>query len=101
MECRKRLLTLLTNVLYNSTLTDMETGYKVFRREVVDAMHLRENDFRIEPEITSQVLKGGRWRVYEIPISYYGRSYEEGKKITWRDGFGAITTLLRCRFTSH
>jgi glycosyltransferase involved in cell wall biosynthesis len=95
-----RLLTLLTNVLFNSTLTDMETGYKVFRREVVRAMNLRENDFRIEPEMTAQILKHGRWRVYEIPISYYGRSYDEGKKITWRDGFGAITTLLRCRFTS-
>lgn len=95
-----RLLTLLTNVLFNSTLTDMETGYKVFRREVVRAMNLRENDFRIEPEMTAQILKHGRWRVYEIPISYYGRSYDEGKKITWRDGFGAIATLLRCRFTS-
>jgi glycosyltransferase involved in cell wall biosynthesis len=95
-----RMLTLLTNVLYNSTLTDMETGYKVFRREVIDRMRLRENDFRIEPEMTAQMLKHGTWRVYEVPIAYYGRTYEEGKKITWRDGFGAIVTLLRCRFTS-
>jgi glycosyltransferase involved in cell wall biosynthesis len=92
-----RLLTLLTNVLFNSTLTDMETGYKVFRREVVDGFRLRENDFRIEPEMTAQVLKNPRLRVYEMPISYYGRTYEEGKKITWKDGLGAVKTLLRCR----
>lgn len=94
-----RFLTLLTNLLYNSTLTDMETGYKVFRREVVDSFHLRENDFRIEPEMTAQVLGNANLRVYELPISYYGRTYEEGKKITWRDGLKALTTLLRCRFT--
>ncbi|HEX6508925.1 MAG TPA: glycosyltransferase family 2 protein [Chloroflexota bacterium] len=92
-----RLLTLLTNVLFNSTLTDMETGYKVFRREVVDGFRLRENDFRIEPEMTAQVLRNSQLRVYEMPIAYYGRTYEEGKKITWRDGMGAITTLVRCR----
>jgi glycosyltransferase involved in cell wall biosynthesis len=92
-----RLLTLLTNVLFNSTLTDMETGYKVFRREVVDGFNLRENSFRIEPEMTAQVLRNSHLRVYELPISYYGRTYEEGKKITWRDGFGAIVTLVRCR----
>jgi glycosyltransferase involved in cell wall biosynthesis len=95
-----RMLTLLTNVLFNSTLTDMETGYKVFRREVVERMRLRENDFRIEPEITAHVLKDPALRVYEMPIAYYGRSYDEGKKITWRDGFAAIATLLRCRFTA-
>ncbi|HZU14518.1 MAG TPA: glycosyltransferase family 2 protein [Chloroflexota bacterium] len=93
-----RFLTLLTNVLYNSTLTDMETGYKVFRREVVEQLSLRENDFRIEPEITSQVLKIPGLRIYEMPIAYYGRTYDEGKKITWRDGVGAMITLLRCRF---
>jgi glycosyltransferase involved in cell wall biosynthesis len=92
-----RLLTLMTNVLFNSTLTDMETGYKVFRREVVDGFRLRENDFRIEPEMTAQVLRNPNLRVYEMPIAYYGRTYEEGKKITWRDGFGALTTLVRCR----
>lgn len=92
-----RFLTLLTNVLFNSTLTDMETGYKVFRREVVDGFKLRSNDFRIEPEMTAQVLQNPGLRVYEMPISYYGRTYEEGKKITWRDGFGAVVTLLRCR----
>ncbi|HLJ67158.1 MAG TPA: glycosyltransferase family 2 protein [Chloroflexota bacterium] len=93
-----RFLTLLTNILYNTTLTDMETGYKVFRREVVDGFRLRENDFRIEPEMTAQVLRNPRLRVYEMPIAYYGRTYEEGKKITWRDGFGALLTLLRCRW---
>ncbi len=92
-----RLLTLLTNILFNSTLTDMETGYKVFRREIVDGFRLRENDFRIEPEITAQVLSNRNARVYEMPISYYGRTYEEGKKITWRDGVGAVRTLIRCR----
>lgn len=95
-----RLLTLLTNVLFNSTLTDMETGSKVFRRHVIDGMSLRENDFRIEPEMTAQVLKNPGIRVYEMPISYYGRTYEEGKKITWHDGIGAIMTLMRCRFLS-
>ncbi|GAC1400056.1 MAG: glycosyltransferase family 2 protein [Chloroflexota bacterium] len=92
-----RFLTLLTNLLFNSTLTDMETGYKVFRREVVESFQLRENDFRIEPEMTAQVLSNHIWRVYEMPISYYGRTYEEGKKITWRDGVGALKTLIRCR----
>ena len=92
-----RFLTLLTNILFNSTLTDMETGYKVFRREVVESFSLRENDFRIEPEMTAQVLRNSRLRVYEMPISYYGRTYDEGKKITWRDGAKAIRTLTRCR----
>lgn len=96
-----RFLTLLTNVLFNSTLTDMETGYKVFRREVVDGFQLRADDFRIEPEMTAQVLRNNQLRVYEMPISYYGRSYDEGKKITWRDGFGAIVTLVRCRFRRY
>jgi glycosyltransferase involved in cell wall biosynthesis len=92
-----RFLSLLMNVLYNSTLTDMETGYKVFRREVVDSFRLRENDFRIEPEMTAQVLRNPQWRVYELPISYYGRTYAEGKKITWRDGVKALGTIIRCR----
>jgi glycosyltransferase involved in cell wall biosynthesis len=95
-----RLLTLLTNILYNSTLTDMETGFKVFRRDVVNNFRLRESDFRIEAEMTAQVLRNPRLRVYELPISYYGRSYDEGKKITWKDGVWAVLTLFRCRFTS-
>jgi glycosyltransferase involved in cell wall biosynthesis len=92
-----RFLTLLTNLLFNSTLSDMETGYKVFRREVVDSFRLRENDFRIEPEMTAQVLRNPKLRIYELPIAYYGRTYDEGKKITWKDGIKAVVTLLRCR----
>ena len=93
-----RFLSLLTNVLYNTTLTDMETGYKAFTLEVLRAIEpLRESDFRIEPELTAKICRG-RFRVYELPISYYGRSYGEGKKITWRDGFPAIWALLKYRF---
>jgi len=92
-----RFLSLLTNVLYNTTLSDMETGYKAFRADVVKSLDLRSSDFAIEPEITAKVCRRGL-RVYEIPIAYYGRTYAEGKKITWRDGFRAIYTLLRERF---
>jgi glycosyltransferase involved in cell wall biosynthesis len=91
-----RFLSLLTNVLYNTTLSDMETGYKAFRSDVIRALDLREDRFGIEPEITAKVCKNGL-RIYELPISYYGRSYEEGKKITWRDGFRAVWVLLRVR----
>ncbi len=93
-----RLLTFLTNLLYNSTLTDMETGYKMFRREVVAGVTIRSRRFDVEPELTAKILKAKKWRVYEIPISYYGRSYEEGKKITWRDGLVALWTLIKFRF---
>jgi len=92
-----RILSLLTNVLYNTTLSDMETGYKAFRTEVLRSLDLREDDFAIEPEITAKVCKRNL-RVYELPISYYGRTYAEGKKITWRDGFKAMFVLLRVRF---
>ena len=92
-----RLITLIANVLYNNTLTDIETGYKVFRREVLQNLRLKSNDFCIEPEITARVFKKG-YRVYEVPISYYGRTYKEGKKITWKHGFGAIWTLIKYRF---
>jgi glycosyltransferase involved in cell wall biosynthesis len=93
-----RALSLLTNVLYNTTLTDMETGYKAFTLEVLRAIEpLRESDFRIEPELTAKICRGP-FRVYEIPISYYGRSYEEGKKITWKDGFPAVWALVKYRF---
>jgi glycosyltransferase involved in cell wall biosynthesis len=92
-----RFLSLLTNVLYNTTLSDMETGYKAFRTDVLRSLDLTEDDFGIEPEITAKVCKRDL-RVYELPISYYGRSYAEGKKITWRDGFKAIFVLLRVRF---
>jgi glycosyltransferase involved in cell wall biosynthesis len=92
-----RFLSLLTNVLYNTTLSDMETGYKAFRLEVLRSLDLREDGFGIEPEITAKVCKRG-FRVYELPISYYGRTRDEGKKITWQDGVRAIWVLVRVRF---
>jgi len=91
-----RFLSLLTGVLYNTTLSDMETGYKAFRSDVLRSLDLRESGFSIEPEITAKVCKRNL-RVYQLPISYYGRTYAEGKKITWRDGFKAIWVLLRVR----
>ncbi len=91
-----RFLSLLTNVLYNTTLSDMETGYKAFRTEVLRSLDLRQNDFGIEPEITAKVCKRNL-RVYELPIAYYGRTYAEGKKITWRDGFKALRVLFGVR----
>ena len=95
-----RFLTLLANVLYNTTISDMEVGYKAFKGDLVRGLDLISDDFRIEPELTAKVLRlGPDIRLYEVPISYYGRSYAEGKKITWRDGFGAVAALLRFRFT--
>src|SRR6266849_6300818 len=91
-----RFLSLLTNILYNTTLSDMETGYKAFRTEVLRSLDLRQDDFGIEPEITAKICKR-KLRVYELPIAYYGRTYAEGKKITWRDGFKAIRVLLSVR----
>jgi len=93
-----RLLTLLTNVLYNTMLTDMETCFKAMHVDVLRSMTLRSNRFGIEPEITAKIFKRG-FRVYEIPITYDGRGYDEGKKITWRDGIVAVWTLLKYRFT--
>jgi glycosyltransferase involved in cell wall biosynthesis len=93
-----RFLSLLTNVLFNTTLSDMETGYKAFRIDVLRSLDLREDSFGIEPEITGQVCRRNL-RIYELPIAYYGRSYDEGKKITWRDGFRAIYVLFRVRFS--
>ena len=93
-----RLLTLLTNVLYNTMLSDMETCYKVMRVEVLRSMQLRSDSFGIEPEMTAKIFKRG-YRVYEVPITYDGRGYEEGKKITWRDGIVALWTLLKYRVT--
>lgn len=92
-----KFLTLVTNLLYNASLTDMETGYKVFKREVISGLKLRSNRFNIEPEITAKILKKGV-RIYEVPISYAGREYHEGKKITWRDGLVAFGTLIKYRF---
>jgi glycosyltransferase involved in cell wall biosynthesis len=91
-----RFLSLLTNVLFNTTLTDIETGYKAFRSDVLRSLDLRSDDFAIEPEIAAKVCKR-HLRLYELPISYYGRTYDEGKKITWRDGVKAVVTLLRVR----
>ena len=92
-----RFLSLLTGVLFNTTLSDMETGYKAFRADVLRSLDLRQNGFGIEPEITGEVCRR-HLRVYELPISYYGRTYAEGKKITWRDGFKAIWVLFAVRF---
>ena len=92
-----RTLALVTNVLYATTLSDMETCYKVFRRTVLDGVTLTANRFDFEPEVTAKVLRAG-YRIYEVPISYAGREISEGKKITWKDGVVALWTLVRCRF---
>jgi glycosyltransferase involved in cell wall biosynthesis len=89
-----RFLTTLSNMFTNLNLTDMETCYKAFRSDVVKGMRLRSERFGIEPEITAKVARAG-WRVYETSISYHGRKYEEGKKITWRDGVKAVVAILR------
>ncbi len=87
-------ITLLSNMFTNLNLTDMETCYKVFRREALKGITIESKRFGVEPEITAKVAKGG-WRIFEVPISYYGRTYEEGKKITWRDGIKALFTIIR------
>jgi glycosyltransferase involved in cell wall biosynthesis len=89
-----RFLTLISNMLTNLNLTDMETCYKMFRREVIQSITIEEDRFGFEPEITAKVAKGD-WRIYEVGISYYGRTYAEGKKIGWRDGFRAIFSILK------
>ncbi len=91
-----RLLSLLTGVLFNTTLSDMETGYKAFRSDALRSLRLTQDDFAIEPEITGEVCRR-RLRIYEMPIAYYGRTYAEGKNITWRDGFKAIRVLVQVR----
>lgn len=93
-----KFLTLLTNILYNTTLTDMETCYKAFKAEFIKGIEIKSDRFDFEPEITAKVLKR-RARLYELPISYYGREYEEGKKITWKDGLHAVLALVKYRFT--
>lgn len=92
-----RLLTFMTNLLYNTILSDMETGYKVFKREIVDGMQLHANSFDFEPEFTAKILKR-KVRVYEVPISFNPRDYEEGKKIGIGDAFQAVWTLIKYRF---
>jgi glycosyltransferase involved in cell wall biosynthesis len=93
-----KVLTFITNVLYNTILTDMETCFKVMRTEVLRSFTLRSNGFGIEPEMTAKIFKR-RYRVYEVPITYDGRGYDEGKKITWRDGIVALWVLLKYRLT--
>jgi len=92
-----RFLSLTTNVLYNTTLSDMETCYKLIDRALLDVIDLRADRFDIEPEITAKILKR-KVRIYEVPISYTGREVDEGKKITWTDGFSALWTLVKYRF---
>jgi glycosyltransferase involved in cell wall biosynthesis len=93
-----KFLTLLTNVLYDTTLTDMETCYKVFTAEVARKIRLTSPRWGFDPEITARILKTGA-RIYEVPISYAGREFSEGKKISWKDGFVVMATLIRCRIT--
>jgi glycosyltransferase involved in cell wall biosynthesis len=92
-----RFLSLVTNALYNTTLSDMETCYKLFDRELVQSIPLSSNRFGFEPEVTAKILRTGE-RIYEVPISYAGREIHEGKKITWKDGLDALKVLIRCRF---
>jgi glycosyltransferase involved in cell wall biosynthesis len=95
-----RLLSLVTNLLYSSTLSDMETCYKLFDAQVLEGMTIVSDRFDFEPEITAKVLRRGH-RIYEVPISYAGREPDEGKKITWRDGFSALKALIKFRFTKE
>lgn len=92
-----RILTLLSNMATDVNLTDMETGYKVFRREIIQQIQIEENRFGFEPEITAKVAKL-KVRLYEVPISYYGRTYAEGKKIGWKDGFSALRCIVKYNF---
>lgn len=93
-----KFVTLVTNLLFNTNITDMETGYKIFRRSVIARIApLKARRFDFEPEFTAKVLLAG-YQIYEVPISYYGRKFEEGKKLTWKDGVIAFWTLLRLRF---
>jgi len=93
-----RFLSLVTNILYSSTMSDMETCYKLFDRRVLEGITIQSDKFDFEPEITAKVLRRG-YRIYEVPISYAGREMSEGKKITWRDGVGALRALIKYRFT--
>lgn len=93
-----KFLTLLSDMVTNLNISDMESCYKVFRREVIESIRLKSNRFGFEPEVTAKIAKNRKWRVYEVPISYSGRTYEEGKKITWRDGFSALYTIVRYSF---
>lgn len=94
-----RFLTMFSNMMTDINLTDMEVCYKMFRREVLAGITIQENRFGFEVEITAKVARGKHWRIYEVPISYYGRSYAEGKKITWKDGVRAIWCIIKYRFS--
>ena len=91
-----RFLSLVTGVLYNTTLSDMETGYKAFRTDVLRSLTLTRDDFGIEPGCTGELCRRGM-RIYQLPVAYYGRTYAEGKNITWRDGFRALRVLIEVR----
>ena len=91
------MLTLFANILYNTTLSDIETGYKVFKLEVIKDMNIKSRDFTVEAEITAKIFKK-KYKVYELPISYYGRSYSEGKKIRWYHGITALLALIKYKF---
>ncbi len=95
-----RIISLLFNLLYNQTLSDIEVCYKMFTREVLQTLKLTSNDFGFEIEISAQLARAKRWRIYEVGISYYGRAYDEGKKISWRDGLKALVYLFKFRFSS-
>ena len=94
-----KFVTIVTNLLFNTTITDMETGFKVFRRRVLDGITIYAKRFDVEPELTAKVLKKGH-QIYEVPISYYGRKFTEGKKLTWKDGVVALWTLIKYRFVN-
>lgn len=94
-----KFLTLVTNALYNASLTDMETCYKMMNREIMKGVDLRSKRFDCEPEMTAKILKRG-YRIYEVPISYTGRDFSEGKKISWRDGTKALWVLIKYRFVN-
>jgi hypothetical protein len=96
-----KFLTHFSNMFTNLNLTDMEVCYKVFRKPILDRIQIRCNRFGFEPEITAKIAKiRPRLRIYEVGVAYYGRSYEEGKKITWKDGLKAILTIIRFRFSN-
>ena len=92
-----KFLTFVTNILYGNGVSDMETCYKVFRREVLEGLDLKSDRFEIEPELTSKMLKKGI-KIYEVPIKVKPRGYDEGKKINWKDGFIALWTLIKYKF---
>jgi glycosyltransferase involved in cell wall biosynthesis len=96
-QVANKMLTFLTNILYDSILTDMETGYKVFKREVIDNMTIRSKRFNFEPEFTAKILKR-KYRIFEVPIRFNPRDYTDGKKIKFKDAFEAVWALLRYRF---